>query len=83
MGRQSERQASFLNAKGFGFDNSIFDCQVVDVSESGARLYVSDRDVPNEFVLSIPVRGVSYFCECIRKDGDFVGVRFVMKGDAL
>ena len=80
MARRTERQATFLRAKVIGLDDVVLNCQVVDISESGARLYVKDAKVPNDFLLSIPSRGQSFFCERARRDGDFIGVRFVTKG---
>ncbi len=56
------------------------DCQVLDLSVSGARVEVLNTDiVPNKFKLFIPQAGWLYSCEVVRRNGSEVGVRFLSR----
>jgi hypothetical protein len=54
------------------------ECTITDISESGARLFVSENEMPDKFYLLIsgekPIREE---CQVVWKLGGEVGVRFV------
>ena len=61
----------------FNFGNSVIDCTVRRLSETGARLDVlSLQDVPRQFKLSIEVDGFSKSCEVARRDDRSLDVVF-------
>jgi PilZ domain len=62
------------------------DCQLADVSASGARLIVSgsmENLNLKEFFLSLTPNGAVFRrCELVRVNGDEIGVRFLKKSEA-
>jgi hypothetical protein len=64
----------------FNDNASLYDCQVRDWSESGARLVFPDlTPLPKLFTLRLS-DGSEYSCEVVRADGAIVGVRFTGLG---
>lgn len=62
----------------FNDGKSLYDCQVRDWSESGARLvFPALTLLPHRFTLHLH-DGSEYPCEVVRTDGVVVGVRFVV-----
>jgi hypothetical protein len=58
------------------------DAAVLDLSESGARLLVSDIDeVPDVFDLILDPKGEKVACQVRWKSGYQIGVRFCGSGD--
>ncbi len=61
----------------FNFGNSVIDCTVRRLSETGARLDVlSLQDIPRQFKLSIEADGFSKSCEVAHKDNRSLDVVF-------
>jgi len=61
----------------FNKRQSVLDCFVRDVSDTGAKLTISDlAAVPKTFTLVFH-DGVSYQCERVRAYGQELGVRFL------
>ncbi len=81
--RRSERVRSFLRAKIlFNNQNTSFDCIVRNVSQTGAKIEVSNTvSVPNHFDLEIPQKGRTYKARIVWRDAEAIGVEF-MQGDA-
>jgi hypothetical protein len=62
------------------------DCMMIDVSQTGARLYVEGRleglDL-REFFLLLSSTGVAFRrCQMVRVDGDQIGVKFLAREKA-
>lgn len=56
---------------------STMECAIFDLSESGARLRLTDTSVlPDEFELQV-LYGDTYKCKVVHKTRDRIGVRFV------
>jgi diguanylate cyclase (GGDEF)-like protein len=61
----------------FNFGNSVIDCTVRRLSDTGARLDVlSLQDIPRQFKLSIEVDSFSKSCEIVGKEGRSLDVVF-------
>jgi hypothetical protein len=58
-----------------------FRCEILDISDGGARLLVSLVDeIPATFFLALTLNGSAHrSCEVVRRDGKDIGVRFVAK----
>jgi hypothetical protein len=66
----------------FNNQNTSFDCIVRNVSQTGAKIEVSNTvSVPNHFDLEIPQKGRTYKARIVWRDAEAIGVEF-MQGDA-
>lgn len=77
--RRSARVRTFLGAQiVFNNRNSTFQCQIRNISETGAKLEVSDTvSLPNEFELQIPKQGKTYQVRLRWRALDSIGVEFL------
>jgi hypothetical protein len=75
--RRHPRHKVLKGAKAFFNEGkSLYDCQVRDWSESGAKLIFPElTPLPKHFVLRLS-DGSDYACEVVRADGVVIGVRF-------
>jgi hypothetical protein len=75
--RRHPRRKMLKGAKAiFNEGASLYDCQVRDWSESGARLVFAElTPLPKLFTLRLN-DGSEHACEVVRADGMIVGVRF-------
>ncbi|MDB5595126.1 MAG: type pilus assembly PilZ [Hyphomicrobiales bacterium] len=78
-GRRAERVRTYIGARAvFNNGQSTMDCQVRNLSETGAKLTLSESvGLPSAFVLEIPSRNRSFKAELRWRAGDSVGVEFV------
>jgi hypothetical protein len=76
--RITNRQKTLKSAKIiFNKKQSVIDCFVRDLSETGAKLQVSDQaGIPRNFTLTLN-DGSSHECERVRAYGSEIGVRFL------
>ena len=76
--RITNRKKTLKSAKIiFNKKQSVIDCFVRDVSNTGAKLQVSDQvGIPRSFTL-IFNDGSSHECERVRAHGNEIGVRFL------
>ena len=76
--RITNRQKTLKSAKiVFNKKQSVIDCFVRDLSDTGAKLQVADLiAVPRTFTLMFN-DGVTYECERVRAMGKEIGVRFL------
>jgi hypothetical protein len=77
--RNDSRSRSFLGAKIiFNGRNSTIDCLIRNISQTGARLFLSGNIViPDEFELQVPKQGRSFQARLAWRRGDEFGVQFV------
>ena len=77
--RTSERKRTMLGAHIiFNNRNSTMDCQVRNISPTGARLALSDTvALPEEFDLHVPQKGKTYRAKLRWRNNDSVGVELV------
>lgn len=77
--RYKPRAKTFLRAEIAHFDGQPIDeCIAVDLSDTGARLFLPKSDnLPRQFLLKIGSRKISASCEVIHRQGETVGVKFV------
>lgn len=78
--RRHPRRKMLKSGKAF-FNNgeSLYDCQVRDWSESGARLIFPElTPLPKFFILRLS-DGSDHRCKIVRADGMVIGVKFVDK----
>ncbi len=55
------------------------DCQIKDLSDTGARLYVDSKTfLPEQFELRIPKKNVSRVAQVRWRNGTLVGVQFIL-----
>lgn len=75
--RRHPRRKMLKGAKAvFNEGASLYDCQVRDWSEGGARLVFPNlTPLPHLFTLRLN-DGSEYACEVVRADGPVVGIRF-------
>lgn len=75
--RRHPRHKVFKGAKAiFNDGKSLYDCQVRDWSESGAKLvFPAMTPLPHLFTLRLS-DGSEHACEVVRADGVVVGIRF-------
>lgn len=89
LGDRRDARVSFergINALMMGIDGTWRrECQLTDVSASGARLIVPSSmeglTFKEFFLLLTPTGSTLRRCELVRVSGDEVGVRFLKKGD--
>lgn len=76
--RRHPRRKVLKTAKAiFNEGKCLFDCQVRDWSESGAKLVFPERTLlPKHFTLQLH-DGTEMECESVRADGTTWGVRFI------
>lgn len=76
--RITNRRKTLKSAKiVFNKKQSLIDCFVRDLSDTGAKLTVGDlAAVPRTFTLTLH-DGTSYECERVRAYGQEIGVRFL------
>ena len=76
--RITNRQKTLKSAKiVFNNKQSVIDCFVRDLSDTGAKLQVADLlAVPKTFTLMLH-GGIAYECERVRAMGREIGVRFL------
>lgn len=76
--RRSVREQVELNAKGIIPDgDTVIDCTILDISETGALLQLETVDIiPERFRLSVPERHMRCECRVVRKSGKFLGIEF-------
>ena len=77
--RTSERKRTMLGAHIiFNNRNSTMDCQVRNISPTGARLALSDTvALPEEFDLHVPQKGKTYKAKLRWRNKDSIGVELV------
>lgn len=77
--RFGKRDKTFLRAQFAGTNGSpIGDCVVVDLSDTGARLFLSGSDeLPEQFWLTIQSRKFKALVELVHRQGETVGVKFI------
>jgi hypothetical protein len=64
--------------------NSTLDCAIRNISETGARLVLSDSvTLPQEFDLHVPHRGRTYRARLRWRDADSVGVELFANEEAV
>jgi hypothetical protein len=83
--RHNGRLKTFLIATIADDDGRILsDCVIIDLSDSGARIFVQDGEsLPNRFQLKTRRREIDMRCKIIRRDSETVGVEFVRKQHRL
>lgn len=81
--RFSDRHAVDLEALSlFRAAEEALGCQVLDISESGAKLCLDGVDiVPERFKLFVPETGFLYECETKWRKPPEIGVRFRSKAE--
>lgn len=64
-------------------DGAEIACTLLDVSQTGARLVAREPEgVPDEFLLRLAVgRQAQRRCVVVWRDGDSMGVRFIVEAD--
>jgi hypothetical protein len=74
--RVHRRSLTLKTGKIVGADDARdIDCAILDISEGGARILVSDpAEVPQEFRLNVDRTHVIYVCERIWTDGNQIGL---------
>ena len=77
--RTTERKRTMLGTQIiFNNRNSTMDCQVRNISPTGARLALSDTvALPEEFDLHVPQKGRTYRARLRWRDKDSIGVELV------
>jgi hypothetical protein len=77
--RSSKRWQTVLKGRVlFNNRNSVFDCTIRDLSETGARIYFADVSaIPSEFELEIPSRGIRVQSFLMWSRGANHGIRFL------
>ncbi len=55
-----------------GFDQPVVNCMICDISATGAKLTIGQREVPNEFTLVFRRR-----CKVVHRLDGQIGVQFV------
>jgi c-di-GMP-binding flagellar brake protein YcgR len=78
--RRHDRRRKTLKSAKIIFNNnqSVFDCAVRDLSETGAKLALGDLlPLPSHFKLVLH-DGMTHECEVIRHTGREIGVRFLV-----
>ncbi len=80
--RNPGRVRSILGAQiVFNNRNSTLSCQVRDISSKGARLLFNDAvSIPQEFELSVPQKGKTYWARLRWRDTEGAGVEFFTPG---
>jgi two-component system cell cycle response regulator len=59
-------------------NQSLVDCQMRDVSDTGARLRCADQaSVPKEFYLIFPADGMKCLARVMWRRGDELGIHFI------
>lgn len=78
-GRRAERVRTLIGARAiFNNGNSSIDCQIRNLSSTGAKLTVSESvGLPQSFLLEIPSKHKSYRSEIRWRSHNSVGVEFV------
>lgn len=78
-GRRAERLRTYIGARAvFNNGQSTMDCQVRNLSQTGAKLTLSESvGLPKAFILEIPSRNKSFKAELRWRAGDSVGVEFI------
>ncbi|MDB5650150.1 MAG: type pilus assembly PilZ, partial [Hyphomicrobiales bacterium] len=76
---RAERVRTYIGARAvFNNGQSTMDCQVRNLSATGAKLSLSESvGLPSVFTLEIPSRQKSYRAELRWRSGESVGVEFV------
>ena len=76
--RRAPRQRAFLRAKLSYPDGSIsFECSVVQISATGAKLALTDdAQLPERFRIEIPQRRIDCLARAARRDADSIAVAF-------
>ncbi len=79
--RYADRESVDHEALGlFPGAEDALDCQVLDISETGAKLHLSGVDiVPKRFKLFVPETGFLYECEMAWRNSQEMGVSFHSK----
>ena len=77
--RKSERARSILGAQIiFNNRNSTIDCQIRNISRTGAKLMLSDSvTLPEEFDIDVPQKGRVYRARLCWRDDRSAGIEFV------
>ncbi len=78
--RKLDRARSILGAHIiFNNHNSTVDCQIRNISKSGARLAISNTvTLPEEFDIEVPQRGRTYRARLCWRDEQSAGIEFVL-----
>jgi hypothetical protein len=78
--RKLDRARSILGAHiVFNNRNSTVDCQIRNISKSGARLAISNTfTLPEEFDIEVPQKGRTYRARLCWRDEQSAGVEFVL-----
>ena len=78
--RNAERMRALIEARAvFNGGRSTLDCQIRNISATGARLAISGAAIlpPDEFLLVVPARNKTYRVELSWRIADAAGVRFL------
>jgi hypothetical protein len=78
--RKLDRARSILGAHIiFNNRNSTIDCQIRNISKSGARLAISNTfTLPEEFDIEVPQKGRTYRARLCWRDAQSAGIEFVL-----
>ena len=79
--REDERAVVSMEAKSLlpNIDQAI-DCEILDISESGAKIELKDVDIlPGKFKLFVPETHSFNKCRTVWKKGNQIGVAFQSK----
>jgi PilZ domain len=82
--RRATRQRVLKTAKVYRLNGAhAVDCQVRDISETGARLVVKDQlALPNEFKFVLPNDGFMQIAKVVWRRGDLAGIVFLSERTA-
>jgi hypothetical protein len=80
--RRAPRQRAFLRAKLAYLDGSVtYDCAVVQLSATGARLAVTEAaNIPDHFHIEIPQKRFSATARLVRRDPEGAAIAFENAG---
>ena len=73
--RRARRLSAWINAEG----RALCECQVLDISQQGAKVTVEvPPAVPNRFELAFFQGGQSQVCEVMWRRAKMLGVKFIL-----
>ena len=77
--RRASRQRVLKTVKAYRLNGAhAVDCQVRDMSETGARILIKDQlALPNEFKFVLPADGSMRIAKVVWRKGDLAGVVFL------
>ncbi len=82
--RKTERSRAILGATViYNNKNSTVECQIRNISKTGARLSISDTvSLPEEFDIEVPQKGKTYRARLCWRDESSAGIEFVLEAAA-